>query len=355
MKNKTITLPSLEKDDNKVNEIYNDIKDLITESRNKVYYTVNIEMLKLYWNIGKTIMKIQDGNERASYGDEILENLSKKLTNEFGKGFSVRNLRRMRKFYLTFQKWTTVLSELSWSHYLELIKIDEEKKRNFYLHECINSKWSVRELQRQKDSLLYERLILSANKKKILELSKKGQILNNSKDIVKDPFVLEFLDIKENTDYLETDLEKNIIKHLKEFLLELGKGFSYVGNQVRLTLENEHFYPDLVFYNRILKCFVIIDLKIGKITHQDIGQMQMYVNYYDREIKENYENSTIGILLSTDKNETIVKYTLPEDNKTIFSSEYKLHLPTEKELINTIEEEKKNYKLINFYKDGDKL
>ena len=183
------------------------------------------------------------------------------------------------------------------------------------------------------------------DKEKILELSEKGQILKTSKDLVKDPFVLEFLDIKENTDYLESDLEKNIIEHLKEFLLELGKGFSYVGNQVRLTLEEDHFYPDLVFYNRLLRCFVIIDLKIGKVSHQDIGQMQMYVNYYDREIKQEDENKTVGILLSTNKNETVVKYTLPEDNKTIFSSEYKLHMPTEQELISAVEEEKKNFEL----------
>ncbi len=237
------------------------------------------------------------------------------------------------------------LGNLSWSHYLELIKIEEELKRNFYIKETINSRWSVRELQRQRDSLLYERLVLSANKNKILELSKEGQSLRKGKDLVKDPFVLEFLDIKENTDYLESDLEKNILEHLKEFLLELGKGFSFVGNQVRLTLEEDHFYPDLVFYNRLVKCFVIIDLKIGKITHQDIGQMQMYVNYYDREIKNDDENPTVGILLSTNKNRTVVKYTLPEDNETIFASEYKLHLPTEKELIEAIEEEKKNLEL----------
>ena len=193
--------------------------------------------------------------------------------------------------------------------------------------------------------MLYERLSISADKEKILELSEKGQILKTSKDLIKDPFVLEFLDIKENTNYLESDLEKSILEHLKEFLLELGKGFSFVGSQVRITLEEDHFYPDLVFYNRLLKCFVIIDLKIGKVTHQDIGQIQMYVNYYDREIKQQEENSTIGILLSTDKNKTVVKYTLPEDNKTIFSSEYKLHMPTEQELINAVEEEKKNYEL----------
>lgn len=331
--------------DNEINSIFDSIKNLVINSRNKVYHTVNTEMLNLYWNIGKIIMEIQQGDERASYGDAVLDKLSQKLTNEFGKGFSSRNLRTMRKFYLIYPIWKTVSSKLSWSHYLELIKIDDEQKRKFYLNECINSKWSVRELQRQRDSLLYERLTISADKKKILELSEKGQILKTSKDLVKDPFVLEFLDIKENTDYLESDLEKNIIEHLKEFLLELGKGFSYVGNQVRLTLEEDHFYPDLVFYNRLLKCFVIIDLKIGKVSHQDIGQMQMYVNYYDREIKQNDEKPTVGILLSTNKNETVVKYTLPKDNKTIFSSEYKLHMPSEQELISAIEEEKKNYEL----------
>ena len=328
---------------NDFNLFFNNIKDLVINSRNKVYQVVNIEMLNLYWNIGKSIIEIQQGEERAKYGDTILDKLSQKLTSEFGKGFSKRNLERMRKFYLLYQNWQTVSAKLSWSHYLELIKIDEEPRRNFYLNECINSSWSVRELQRQRDSLLYERLIISADKEKILELSEKGQVLKSSKDLVKDPFVLEFLDIKENTNYLENDLEKNIIEHLKEFLLELGKGFSYVGNQVRLTLEEDHFYPDLVFYNRLLKCFVIIDLKVGKVSHQDIGQMQMYVNYYDRKIKQNDENKTIGILLSTNKNETVVKYTLPEDNKTIFSSEYKLHMPTEQDLIKAVEEEKRNF------------
>lgn len=245
-------------------------------------------------------MEIQQGDERATYGDTVLEKLSEKLTNEFGKGFSERNLERMRKFYICFPISTTVSSKLSWSYYLELIKIEEETKRNFYLQETINSRWSVRELQRQKDSLLYERLALSKDKEKVLELAQKGQVLREGKDLIKDPFVLEFLDIKENTKYLETDLEKNILEHLKEFLLELGKGFMFVGSQVRITMEEDHFYPDLVFYNRLLKCFVIIDLKIGKITHQDIGQMQMYVNYYDRDVKNADENKT--------GNEFIIKY-----------------------------------------------
>ena len=333
------------KNNSELNSIFDNIKDLIINSRNNIYNTVNIEMLHLYWNIGRIIMEIQQGNERAGYGDAVVDKLSQRLTNEFERGFSKKNLERMRKFYICFPIATTVSSQLSWSHYLELIKINEEPKREFYIKEAINSNWSVRELQRQINSLLYERLTLSANKEKALELSREGQILKTSKDLVKDPFVLEFLDIKENTSYRESDLEKNIIEHLKKFLLELGQGFSFVGNQVRLTLENEHFYPDLVFYNRLLKCFVIIDLKIGKVTHQDIGQMQMYVNYYDRKIKKEDENETIGILLSTNKNETIVKYTLPEDNKTIFSSEYKLHMPTEQELISAVEEANKNFEL----------
>lgn len=331
--------------DKNVNPIFEEIRGLITTSRNRVYSAINTEMLNLYWNIGKIIMEIQRGNERANYGDAVLEKLSEKLTNEFGKGFSARNLERMRKFYKCFSISTTLSSKLSWSHYLELIKIEECSKRQFYLNECINCRWSVRELQRQTGSLLYERIALSKNKEKILELAQQGQIIKTARDLVKDPFVLEFLDIKENADYLESDLEKNILKHLKEFLLELGKGFMFVGSQVRITLDEDHFYPDLVFYNRLLKCFVIIDLKIGEITHQDIGQMQMYVNYYDRDIKSKDENETVGILLCTKKKETIVKYTLPTDNKSIFASQYKLHLPTEEELIEAIEEEKKNFEL----------
>ena len=332
-------------DNEKFNPIFKEIRSLILNSRNNVYRTVNTEMLNLYWNIGKIIMEIQKGKERTNYGDMILEKLSFKLTKEFGRGFSKRNLERMRKFYYLFPIATTLSTQLSWSHYLELIKIEEEPKRNFYLKETINSRWSVRELQRQRDSLLYERLILSNGKEKIKELSEKGQVIRKGKDLVKDPFVLEFLDIKENTDYLESDLEKNILTHIKEFLLELGRGFMFVGSQVRMTLEEEHFYPDLVFYNRLSRCFVIIDLKIGKLTHSDLGQIQMYVNYYDREIKKEDENPTIGILLCTNRNKTVVKYALPENNKSIFTSEYKLHLPTEQELIRAIEEEKKNIEL----------
>lgn len=323
--------------DGEVKPIFEEIKTLINTSRSKAYYAVNTEMLNLHWKIGKRIFEIQEGSKRAMYGDKLVIRLSEKLTKEFGKGFSKRNLERMRKFYACFPIATSVMTQLTWTHYLEIIPIDNELKRNFYINECINSSWSVRELSRQINSLLYERLSLSQDKDKVLELSNKGQILKTSKDLIKDPLVLEFLDIKENTDYLESDLEKNILLHLKEFMLELGKGFMFVSSQKRITLDDKHFYPDLIFYNRILKCFVIIDLKLGEITHGDLGQMQMYVNYYDREIKKKDENPNVGILLSTKKNETIVKYTLPEDNKTIFGTEYKLHLPSEDELINVIE------------------
>ena len=329
--------------DNEINNLYNNIKELVEQSRSRVYKTVNTEMINLYWNIGKMIVEKQDGNKRAKYGDLLMEGISIKLTEYFGKGFSIQNLRRMRQFYLCFPIRSTLSSELSISHYFELIKVKDKDKRDFYMNECISSNWDVRELQRQRTTLLYERMFNSKDKTKLLEKSNNNYSVNN---IIKDPFVLEFLDIKENTSYLENDLEKNILKHLKEFLLELGKGFAFVGNQVRITIDTEHFYPDLVFYNRILKCFIIIDLKIGKVTHKDIGQMQMYINYYDREIITKDENKTIGILLSTDKNETIVKYTLPEDNKTIFSTEFRLTIPSEEDFINVIEEEKMNMELV---------
>jgi len=323
-----------------VKEIYGDIKQLIDNSRENIYQTVNTEMIKLYWSIGKRIMDIQRGNERAEYGKELLKRVSEQLVQEYGRGFSVDNLERMRKFYSLYPKTATLSRNLSWSHYIELIKIKDENIRNFYMHEAINSKWSVRELQRQIHSLLYERLALSKNKVELLEMANKGAVIKNGKDLVKDPFVLEFLDIKENMSYLESDLEANILKHIREFLLELGKGFMFVGSKVRITLETDHFYPDLIFYNRLLKCFVIIDLKIHKLTHQDIGQMQMYVNYYDRVIKKEDENATIGILLGTSKNETVVEYTLPENNKSVYASIYKLGFPSKEELISVIEKEK---------------
>lgn len=354
MKNYDIT------DEKDINNLFGTIRSLIEQSRNRVYHAVNVEMLYLYWNIGRMIVEEQGGATRAKYGDYLIEKVAARLKEEFSDGFSARNLKRMRRLYICYPIWqtssaefkgsspigTTLSSQLTWSHYVELIKIKDENKRNFYTRECINSGWSVRELQRQRTTLLYERLVSGKNEEEIRKLSTKGQEISKNKDIIKDPFVLEFLDIKETTGYRETGLEKNILNHLKEFLLELGKGFTFVGNQMRLTIGSEHFYPDLVFYNRLLSCFVIIDLKLGKVTHKDIGQMQMYVNYYDREVKSDNEGKTIGILLSTDKNETVVRYTLPKDNQTIFSSEFRLTIPTEKELIKVVEDEKKNMILV---------
>lgn len=262
---------------NEINNLYDNIRILIEESRNRVYKTVNTEMVNLYWNIGKMIVEKQGGDKYAKYGDLLIEEISKRLTEYFGKGFSKRSIERMRKFYLCFPIAASIMPQLSWTHYLELIKIKEKDKRNFYMQECINSNWTVQELQRQRNTLLYERLLLSKDKNEILKLSKEGQRINEPKDVIKDPFVLEFLDLKENTNYLESDLEKNILEHLKEFLLELGKGFTFVGNQARITIDTEHFYPDLIFYNRLLKCFVIIDLKIGKVTHHSIMTKTEYI------------------------------------------------------------------------------
>lgn len=324
-------------------ELFLVINNLIEESRNRVYKTINTEMVQLYWNIGRKIVAKQNGEKNAKYGDYLIKELSVLLTQKFGKGFSSTNLKNMRLFYLVFPNGQMLSDQLSWSHYIELIKIKDNAKRDFYLNECINSKWTIEELKRQKTTLMYDRVALSKNKNlKINNLCTKT-IESCPQDIIKNPYVLEFLDIKENANYLENDLEKNILEHLKEFLLELGKGFAFVGNQIRITLDNDHFYPDLVFYNRIMNCFVIIDLKVGKVTHKDIGQIQMYVNYYDREIKKDTENKTIGILLSTDKNETIVRYTLPEDNQTIFSAEFRLTIPSEKDFINVIESEKRHF------------
>ena len=326
-----------------VDELFVEIKNLIESTRSRVYKTINIEIINMHWNIGKMIIERQGGSSRAKYGELLIKGISNRLTEYFGEGFSIQNLRRMRQFYLCYPIRSTLSSELSISHYYELIRIPEEYKRNFYMIECIESNWSVKELERQRKTNLYERLLSSRNESRKLELSKYGNRINEAKDIIKDPYILEFLDIKEEDKYLESDLEENIIKHLKEFLLELGRGFTYVGNQVKINIENKYFYPDLVFYNRILKCFVIIDLKIGRVSHKDIGQMKMYVNYYDRKIKSNDENNTIGILLSTNKNETIVKYTLAHDNESIFSSEYMLTIPSREELIEIVENEKKNY------------
>lgn len=319
-------------------------------AREQVVKSANQAMVFAYFEIGKIIVtEEQQGKKRAEYSKKTIKQLSEKLINEYGKGFSMRNLEQMRKFYLTYSKTQTASAELktpnfrlSWSHYLILIRIKKEEERKFYEIESQSNNWSVRELKRQFDSALYERLVLSKDKKGVKELSQKGQILNIPKDSIKEPYILEFLGLEEKEKYSENDLEKAIIDKIEHFLLELGKGFAFVARQKRISFEERHFFIDLVFYNRLLKCFLLIDLKIGDLKHQDIGQIQMYVNYYDREMKLEEENNTIGLILCKEKSDLLVKYTLPESNSQIFASRYETVLPSKKELEKLLEEKKEN-------------
>ena len=322
-------------------DIYQEIHDLLHKARQDIISNVNYTMTKTYFLIGKRIVEEeQNGNKRAEYGKNLIKILSEKLTKEFGRGFSQRNLEQMRTFYLRYSISQTVSAEfkLSWSHYLILMRIEDIDARNFYEIEAFKNNWSLRELKRQVNSSLYERLVLSKDKEKVKELAVKGQIIEKAQDVIKDPYILEFLGLDEKSDYSENKLETEIINKLEMFLLELGKGFTFVGRQVRFTFDERHFRVDLVFYNRLLKCFVLIDLKIGEVTHQDLGQMQMYVNYYDRYVKLPDENDTIGIIICKDKNDTLVKLTLPKDNNQIFASRYTTILPSLDEFKKIIEE-----------------
>ena len=324
----------------KTSSFIEQIKHLIKEAQLGVIRSVNTIMVQTYFNIGKSIVEEeQNGNERAAYGKYLISELSKKLSEEFGKGFSKRNLEQMRQFYITYSIAQTVPAQLklSWSHYLVLMRVNNIDERNFYEIESISNNWSLRELERQINSSLFERLSLSMEKTSVLKLAQKGQIIENASDLIKDPYVLEFLNLPESNSYSENELEEELINKLEHFLLELGKGFTFVGRQVRFTYDEEHFRVDLVFYNRMLKCFVLLDLKIGKLKHQDLGQMQMYVNYYDRYVKLDDENKTIGIILCKDKKDTLVEITLPENNNQIFASKYELILPSKKELKQLIE------------------
>ena len=315
-------------------DIYDEISNLLKEARKSIVSNINTTMTKTYFLIGKRIVEEeQNGNERAIYGENLIKTLSKRLTEEFGKGFSKTNLKQMKSFYIAYRKGQTVSDQfkLSWSHYLILMRMENIEERNFYEIESIQNNWSLRELRRQIDSALYERLVLSRDKAKVKELAFKGQVIEKPEDVVKDPYILEFLGLEEQSDYSENKLETEIINNLEKFLLELGKGFTFVGRQVRFTFDEKHFRVDLVFYNRILKCFVLIDLKIGEVTHQDLGQMQMYVNYYDRYVRLPDENKSIGIIICREKNDTLVRLTLPEDNNQIFASKYMTVLPTKEE------------------------
>ena len=313
-------------------ETYDTVREYIVTAQKKIAVAINSAMVEAYWNIGKRIYEACGESERAEYGKLLLQFLADKLTSEFGKGFSVRNLQMMRQFYLIFPNANALRSELSWTHYRSLMRVEDEKARNFYLEETVKCGWSSRQLDRQINSFYYQRILASKNKESVSEEIDSLEPKPEYEKIIKDPYVLEFLDLPANDHFYESELEQALIDHLQKFLLELGRGYSFVSRQKHFNVDGRHFYIDLVFYNYILKCFVLIDLKIGDLTHQDIGQMQMYVNYYTRELMNDGDNPPIGIVLCADKSDTLVEYTLPEDNKQVFAAKYLPYMPTKDEL-----------------------
>jgi predicted nuclease of restriction endonuclease-like (RecB) superfamily len=321
-------------------EFFQSIAELILQARQGLEKAVNTAMVVTYYEIGRRIIeKEQQGSKRAQYGKRVLHSLSEYLTANLGKGYSADNLRLMRQFYLVYSgdeisetPFPKFNPNVSWSHYIQLMRIKNLDERSFYEIEIANNNWSLKEFERQFDASLYERLVLSHNKNKVRELANKGQILRTPQDLFKDPYVLEFTGLPEKAEYTESELEQKLIDHLQQFLLELGKGFMFVGRQMRFTFEGDSFWVDLVFYNRLLRCFVLLDLKIGRLKHQDLGQMQMYVNFYDRKIKMTDENPTIGIILCKEKNHSVVEMMLPEDNNQIFAARYQTILPSKEEL-----------------------
>jgi len=315
------------------NAFLNQIRNIIAEAQEKAVRAVDFQRVLMYWNIGKTIFEEeQQGQERAEYGTYLIKHLSMELEPEYGTSFSVRQLELSRQFFRTFPIANSLRSQLNWTQYRLLIRIEDESKREYYIAEAARNNWTARQLERQINSQLYERLLLSNDKERVLAVAQGEQKPEKATDIIKDPMYLEFLGLKREAAYYEKNLEQAIITHLQEFLLEIGNGFTFVARQQRIHLDGDDFFADLVFYNRLLRCFVIIELKTHKLTHQDLGQLQMYVNYYDRTQKLPDENPTIGILLSAEKNNAVVKFTLPEDNKTILASQYKLYLPSEEVL-----------------------
>lgn len=319
---------------------YNSIKAILDEARNRVFETANTAMVQAYWLIGKSIVEKQGSQERAEYGAGLIGELSRQLTEEYGKGFTPQNLRNMRQFYLTFPNCHALRSELNWTQYRMIMRIEKEEIRQFYLDECANAGWSSRQLERQINSFYYERLLASRDREPVIEESKKTELQKKPEDFIHDPYVLEFLGLEERDSFLEKELEQALIDKLQNFLLELGRGFSFVARQKHIDLDGDHFYIDLVFYNYILKCFVLIDLKTGKLSHQDIGQMDSYIRIYDEKQKGCDDNPTIGIILCSEKNKALAKYSLLNDSKQIFASKYQLTLPTEEELQHYIEEER---------------
>lgn len=324
-----------------------EIRELLENARKNVAQQVNTQLLTTYWNIGRIIVEYEQQNQlRADYGKQTLRELPRELTREFGKGFSRSNLQNMRAFYLAYEKCQTVSGKLSWSHYCELLSISDENKRGFYEKESVNSGWSVRELKRQIDSSLYERLLLSsgdANKEKVLSLAQKGIEISQPADIIRDPYVFEFLGVPENKPMLESDLEKALVAQIEKFLLELGRGFMFVGTQQRVTLNNTHYYVDMVFYNKILRAYVLIELKTTKLTPEAAGQLNMYLNYYAAEVNDPDDNPPIGIILCTDKDSVAAEYALGGLSNNIFASRYVLYMPDKEQLIAQVEAVLKNW------------
>lgn len=315
-----------------IEDVYRQVRGYVVHAQQKVYKAVNSAMVEAYWQIGKAVHEACGENDRAAYGKQVLKYLSERLTAEFGKGFDESNLRKMRQFYSTFSIRDTLCPELSWSHYRLLMRVQDEDARNFYTEEAAKSGWSVRQLQRQINTMYYQRMLASQDKQSVAAEIETTVPKPEYEKIVKDPYVLEFLDLPKNEHFYESDIEQALIDHLQKFLLELGRGFSFVARQKHFNVEGRHFYIDLVFYNYILKCFVLIDLKTEDLTHQDIGQMQMYVNYYTREQMNEGDNPPIGILLCADKSDMLVRYTLPEGNTQIYASKYMAYMPSEEEL-----------------------
>lgn len=323
-----------------------EIKEIIDASRRNAVRSVDFCRVQMYWHLGKRIFQEeQQGKNRADYGTYLIKSLAAELEPEYGSGFGVRQLERSRQFYRLYPIATTLRTQLNWSQYRMLIQIDDPDKREYYELEAVNNAWTARETERQINSMLYERLLLSNDKETVLAVARKQRLPQTPQEIIKDPMMLEFLGLERKAAYYEKDLESAIISHLADFLLEMGNGFSFVARQKRILLEDDEFFVDLVFYNHLLRCFVVIELKTGKLTHQDLGQLQMYVNYFDRMEKTADENPTIGILLCTSKNNTAVRMALPEDNKTILASEYKLYLPTQTQLIDEVNSVKKSLEL----------
>ena len=326
------------------NNYINEIKKILKNARQKAYTAVNSAMVEAYWEIGRRIVEEeQNGKERAEYGKEILQNLSKELTEEFGKGYSYRTLREIRQFYLMFsdfEKWRTVSAKLTWSHFQKVLRVSSEKARIFYLTEAAENMWSVRTLDRNISTLYYDRIVASIDKKTVEDEMKDKTKKLQAEEFIKNPVVLEFLDLPTNMSYTENELEKALTDDIQKFMMELGKGFAFVERQQHIRTENSDFYIDLVFYNYILKCFVIVELKTEKLTHQDIGQLDMYVRMYDDLKKQENDNPTIGLLLCTETDRTIIKYSVLNDNKNLFASKYINYLPSEEELINEIERQK---------------